>query len=54
MMDNKIKEKLASTAEGHVMLCAQLAMMAFKIKPKLRLTVEDHVLLAVMKHYHSI
>ena len=49
MMDNKIKVRLASIAEGHVTLSALLAKMEFKIKVKPTLTAEDHVLLVVRK-----
>ena len=54
MMNNKVKVRLASIAEGHVTLCAHLAMMEFKIKVKPTLTAEDHVLLAVRKQYYFI
>ena len=45
MMIFKIKEKLVSTAVGHV-LHAQVARMVSKIKEKQELTAEDHVLRA--------
>ena len=45
MMIFKIREKLESTAAGHV-LHAQAARMESKIREKQELTVEDHVLRA--------
>ena len=45
MMIFKIREKLVSTAVGHV-LHAQAARTVSKIREKQELTVEDHVLRA--------
>ena len=42
-MELRIREKLTSTAEDHV-LHAQLVMMVLKIKEKQTLIVEDHAL----------